>query len=89
MNLIPEEIVWLVDTDSALVRSEALPYQFHFSQAKCKEDGRAYTANVHHNISDHEMNILAHSDDDIYIIMRLAGKAFFNAMNKNIDLCSQ
>ncbi len=77
-------LFWSIDIDSGVVCSEDLPYRFKFRVTKCKESGEACKLNASYHM-DYDNIYLHKNNDEIDLMMRIAGKAFLDAVN-NIPL---
>jgi len=74
--------VWSVDIESGIVSCEDLPYRFKFTVREYTEEGEACKLSSNYHMKSR--NIYLHKEnDEVYLMMRLAGKAFLDAVNES------
>jgi len=74
---------WLVDIEKGIVDCEELPYHFKFRVTEYKDNGEAYKIDGERHMDFNNIHLHL-SNDEIYLNMRLASRAFMNEFNKKI-----
>jgi len=76
---------WHVDLENNIVDCDDLPYHFEFRVTEYKDNGEAYKIDGERHMDFNNIHLHL-NNDEIYLNMRLAGRAYLNAVNRKNDM---
>jgi len=74
---------WEIDLENNIVDCKDLPYHFEFHVTEYKETGEAYRIDGTRHMDFNNIHLHL-NNDEIYLNMRLASRAYLDEFNKKI-----
>jgi len=78
-----KQLTWLIDIERGIVDCEELPYHFEFRVTEYKDNGEVYKVDGERHMDFNNIHLHL-NNDETYLNMRLASRAFMNELNKKI-----